>query len=205
LSRDRARLAEPRVTVDVGLLRTAAMGLFTLGWIPVFVLRSERFHERRRHAEPDERRAMWNAALAVTVHVTLAEVALKTAAADAPPAPRLVVGMLVFVVGLAFWMLARHTLVASGRLLDPSVPPPALVAHGPFAVVRHPLALGMVILALGPALTAATPLTWVSFATVVVAMARRCVLDEIELRATFGAAYDAYAAATPRRMIPFAW
>lgn len=188
-----------------GPLHAATMLLFTLGWIPVFFLRSERFHERRRHAEPDERRAMWNAALAVTVHVTLAEVALATAPAGAVPALRLVLGMLVFLVGLAFWTLGRHTLVAYGRLLDPSVPPPTLVTHGPFAVVRHPLALGVVILALGPAVTAASPLIWVSFATVVVTMARRCVQDETELRATFGVAYDAYADATPSRMIPFAW
>lgn len=185
-------------------LRTAAVVLFAAGWVPIFLLRSERFGERHRHAEPDERRAMWNAVLAVTVHVTLAELAIVHAPA-AVPALRLALGMLVFLVGLAFWTLGRRTLVADGGLLDPAVPPPALVTHGPFAIVRHPLALGMVILALGPAVTAATPLTWVSFATVVVAMARRCLQDEAELRATFGAAYDAYAAATSSRMIPFAW
>lgn len=185
-------------------LQTAAVALFAAGWIPVFLFRSERFRDRQRHAEPDERRAMWNAVLAVTVHVTLAELAI-VHAPDAPAATRLVLGMLVFLVGLAFWMLARHTLVAYGRLLDPAVPPTALVTHGPFAIVRHPLALGMVILALGPAVAAATPLTWVSFATVVVAMARRCLQDEKELDATFGAAYAAYAAATPSRLVPFAW
>jgi len=187
------------------VLTTAAIVLFAAGWIPVFLLRSERFTERRRHAEPDERRAMWNAVLAVAVHVSLAELALRDAAAGTLPPVRLVTGMLVFVVGLAFWMLGRHALVAYGRLLDPAVPPPTLVTHGPFAIVRHPLALGMVILALGPAVAAATLLTWVSFATVVVAMARRCLQDEAELHATFGAAYDAYADATRSRMIPFAW
>lgn len=186
-------------------MRPVASATFALGWIPVFFLRSERFRERHRHAAPDERRAMWNAVLAVAVHVTLAELALGDVPGDAPPVLRLVLGVLVFLVGLAFWTLGRQTLVAHGRLLDPAVPPPALVTHGPFAIVRHPLALGMVILALGPAVAAATPLTWVSFTAVVVAMARRCMQDETELCSTFGAAYDAYADATPSRMIPFAW
>jgi protein-S-isoprenylcysteine O-methyltransferase Ste14 len=126
------------------------------------------------------------------------------AAGNGVPASRFAIGMLVFLVGLAFWTLGRHTLVGYGRLLDPAAPPPVLVTQGPFAIVRHPLALGMVILALGPAVAAATPLTWASFAAVVVALARRCTQDEPELRATFGAAYDDYAATT-KRLIPFVW
>ncbi len=189
------------------MLTTAAIVLFAAGWLPVFLLRSERFHERRRHAAPDERRAMWNAVLAVTVHVTLAELALHEAATSGiPPAPLgLVIGMLVFLVGLAFWTLARHTLVALGRLLDPSLPPPTLVTQGPFTIVRHPLALGMVILALGPAVAAGTTLTWASFAVVVVALARRCLQEEADLYATCGDAYATYTTATPSRMIPFVW
>jgi len=201
------------------VLRTAAIALFAAGWIPVFLLRSERYSERHAHAEAEERRAMWNAVLAVAVHVTLCELALHAAGVAMPaaadismpamagngvPAARFAIGMLVFLVGLAFWTLGRHTLVGYGRLLDPSSPPPVLVTHGPFALVRHPLALGMVILALGPAVAAATPLTWASFAVVVVALARRCMQDEPELRATFGAAYDDYAATT-KRLVPFVW
>jgi protein-S-isoprenylcysteine O-methyltransferase Ste14 len=138
------------------------------------------------------------------VHVTFCELALHDVG-DAAPALRLVIGVGVFLVGLAFWLLARHTLVAYGRLLDPASPPPALVTTGPFAIVRHPLALGMVILALGPALAAATAITWVSFAAAVVALARRAVQDEDELRATFGAAYERYAEETPARVIPGLW
>jgi protein-S-isoprenylcysteine O-methyltransferase Ste14 len=186
------------------VLRIAAITLFAAGWIPVFVLRSERFTERRAVASPEERRAMWNAVLAVAVHVTFCQLALHEAG-DAAPAARLAIGSAVFLVGLAFWLLARHTLVAYGRLLDPSAPPPALVTTGPFTIVRHPLALGMVILVLGPALAAATTLTWVSFAAAVVALARRAVQDEGELRATFGAAYERYAEETPARVIPGVW
>ncbi len=187
------------------MLRTLALALFSAGWIPVFVLRSERFSERRAVASVDERRAMLNNALAITVHVTLCELALHEAAPAMLPPLRVVIGMLVFLVGLAFWVLARHTLVAYGRLLDPAVPPPALVTQGPFAIVRHPLALGMVILALGPAVAAATPLTWVSFVVAVVALARRCLLEEDDLRTTFGAGYTAYAEVTAHRLIPFLW
>jgi protein-S-isoprenylcysteine O-methyltransferase Ste14 len=189
---------------DIGWLRGAILLLFTLGWIPVFVLRSERFHERRAAANPDERRAMWNAAAAVTVHVTLAEIALTFPEVE-PPSLRIVIGAAIFVVGLAFWALARHSLVAYGRVLDPTTVPPALVTTGPFAIVRHPLSLGMVILALGPAVAAATGLVWTSFATAVVALARRCHQDEVELHAAFGAEYARYAAATTARLVPFLW
>ncbi|MEB2283578.1 MAG: hypothetical protein B6D46_15025 [Polyangiaceae bacterium UTPRO1] len=187
------------------MLTTAAIVLFAAGWLPVFVFRSERFHARRRHAEPGERRAMWNAVLAIAVHVTLAELAIAGADPDALAPAHLAIGMLIFLVGLAFWALGRRTLAAAGGVRDPAAPPSALVTQGPFAVVRHPLALGVVVLALGPAVAAAAPLTWVSFATVVIAMARRCLQDEAELRAVFGAGYDAYAAATPSRLLPFVW
>jgi protein-S-isoprenylcysteine O-methyltransferase Ste14 len=186
------------------MLRTTVIVIFTFGWIPVFVLRSERFHARRAVATSDGRRAMWNAVAAITVHVTLAEVALTYATAEIP-AVRLALGLAIFAVGLAFWALARHTLVAYGRVLDPTVAPPALITTGPFAIVRHPLALGMVILALGPALAAATTLTWASFATVVVALARRCRQDEDELYETFGDAYAQYADITTARLIPLLW
>ncbi|MEO6029445.1 MAG: hypothetical protein ABIR79_21485, partial [Candidatus Binatia bacterium] len=111
------------------MLTTIAKVLFTIGWIPVFVFRSERFNERRAAATSDERRAMWNVAAAVTVHVTLAEMALRDA--GEVPAVRSLIGIAVFVIGFAFWMLARRALVAYGRLLDPSQPPPALVTTGP--------------------------------------------------------------------------
>ncbi len=185
------------------MLTMIAKVLFTVGWIPVFVLRSERFDERRAAATDDERRAMWNVAAAVTVHVALAEMALREA--GDVPAVRSLIGIAVFAIGLAFWMLARRALVAYGRRLDPSQPPPALVTTGPFAVVRHPLALGVVILALGPAVTAATPLTWVSFIVVVLALTRRCIQDEVELHATFGADYERYATTTMARLIPYVW
>jgi protein-S-isoprenylcysteine O-methyltransferase Ste14 len=182
---------------------TVASAVFALGWIPVFLLRSERFAERRAVASERERRSMLNAVLAVTVHVVLCELALR---ADGPPPPtmRLVIGMLIFAVGLAFWLLARRTLVAYGRVLDPTAAPSALVTTGPFAIVRHPLALGILIMALGPAVAASTGLTWASLAAVGVAMARRCWDDEQELYATFGIAYERYAATTPR-LIPYVW
>jgi protein-S-isoprenylcysteine O-methyltransferase Ste14 len=182
---------------------TVASAVFALGWIPVFLLRSERFGERRAVASDRERRSMMNAVLAVTVHVVLCELALR---ADGPPPPaaRLGIGVSIFAVGLAFWLLARRTLVAYGRLLDPAEAPRSLVTTGPFAIVRHPLALGVVILALGPAVAASTGLTWASLAAVGAAMARRCWDDEQELYATFGAVYERYAASTPR-LIPFLW
>jgi protein-S-isoprenylcysteine O-methyltransferase Ste14 len=183
---------------------TAAVAIFALGWVPVFLLRSERLRARTSVATPDVRRAIWNAVAAVTVHVILVELALTSPDGPAPPTLTLAIAIAVFVLGLAFWGLARHTLVTNGRFLDPAQPPPMLVTTGPFSLVRHPLALGMIILALGPALAATRILTWVSFAVVVLAMARRCLQDEVELFETFGEAYERYAATTPR-LVPFVW
>ena len=185
-------------------LATLAVLLFAVAWIPVVLLRDGRSPQRRTEPAPDERRSAWNAALAVVVHVTLAALALRDAGADAAPV-RLVTGILVALVGLAFWTLAWQALAADGLRRDPTAPTPALVTHGPFAIVRHPLALGMAILALGPAVAAATALTWASFAAVVAALARRAMQDEVELRATFGTAYATYAEATRNRLIPFVW
>jgi protein-S-isoprenylcysteine O-methyltransferase Ste14 len=183
--------------------RTVALIVFAAGWLPVFLLRSERFGERRAVANENERRSMWNALAAVTVHVVLSQLALRSADVP-PPTLRLVIGVLTFATGFAFWLLARRALVDYGHMLDPSAPPPTLVTTGPFAIVRHPLALGIVIMALGPALAAATALTWASFAVVVVAMARRCHEDEQQLYAIFGDAYERYAESTPQ-LIPFVW
>lgn len=183
---------------------TTAIVVFTVGWVPVFLLRSEPLRARTQAASPDERRAIWNAIAAVTVHVVLVELALSRPEGPPPGTAQLAIGIAVFGIGLAFWTLARRTLVGTRRFLDPTRPPPALVTSGPYTLVRHPLALGMLILALGPAVAAGRSLTWASFGAVAVTMARRCLQEEDELAATFGAAYERYAAATPR-LVPFVW
>jgi len=185
-------------------MRAAALALFVLGWVPVFVLRSERFSERRAAEGADVVRWMWITALVVTLHVTLVEVVLTMPGPFTPAGPRVAAGMMVFALGLVIWTLGRRALVDFSRRLDPASTPSALVTTGPFALVRHPLAFGMILLALGPAFAAGTAATWVTFAAVVGALVQRCRQDEHELHAVFGNAYARYAARTAR-LVPFVW
>ncbi len=181
---------------------TLALALFAVAWIPIMAFGGAIRRRGPGGPVPEDRRATWNTVFAIGVHLTFTGLALRDADADAS-AVRLVIGVSVALVGLAFWTLARLT--RGARTSDSAAPTEGLVTHGPFAVVRHPLALGMVIVALGPAVAAATPLTWASFGAVVAALARRCMQDEAELRAASGAAYAAYADATRSRLIPFVW
>lgn len=185
----------------------AAVVLFALGWIPVFRYRSEHVGEALVAASGAARRWIPLTIAAVSLHVTLVEILLTTYLlvwpATAPGAPRLAGGIGVFAAGLGWWSWARLRLGPLAQPLDPRRPPAELITSGPFAVVRHPLALGTLAAALGPAIAAGSA-SWLSFAAVAVCLAQRCKQDEPGLRAAFGAAYDRYAART-RRLLPFLW
>jgi protein-S-isoprenylcysteine O-methyltransferase Ste14 len=182
-----------------------ALALFALGWLPVFRYRSEHVQEALAAAAPGMRRWIPLTIAAVSLHVTLCEVLLTWQALGtrAASGARVAIGCAVFVAGLAWWAWARGRLGPFDRPLDPASPPAALIVRGPFAVVRHPLALGTLVAALGPALAVGS-LAWLSFAAVALCLAERCKQDEVGLHAAFGAAYDAYAART-RRLVPFLW
>jgi protein-S-isoprenylcysteine O-methyltransferase Ste14 len=199
----------------------AALLLFTVGWIPVFRYRSEHVTTKLAAASPAERRWIPLTATAITLHVSLAQLFLTLslpsitgaiASADVLGADtraniaegRIVVGMLVFSVGLAWWFWARRSLGPLDRFVDTVNPPRVLLVTGPFAVVRHPLALGTLLCALGPAIAAGAGATWVTFAGSAVCLAQRCLQDEELLWRVFGNAYGDYAART-RRLVPFVW
>jgi len=186
------------------VLRALAVLVFAIGWIPIFRLRSEPLRERLAVAAASERRWITFTVIAVSAHVTLVELVLTLPAARAIPVWRLAAGIGVFAAGLLWWAWARWHLVPPGRRLDPHAAPTGLVVSGPFAVVRHPLALGMLVVALGPAVAAASWLGWTTFAAVALGLAQRCRQDEAELHAVFGAAYARYAART-WRLVPPVW
>jgi protein-S-isoprenylcysteine O-methyltransferase Ste14 len=79
---------------------------------------------------------------------------------------------------------------------DPALP--TLVLRGPFRLVRHPQALGTLLLAAAAGLGAGRASVWlvaVAFVSLVIALARR---QDHACAAQFGAAYDRY-----RRAVPF--
>lgn len=187
----------------------AAAVIFLLGWIAIFFYRSEHVGPKLAVATPAERRWIPLTIVVVSVHTTLAEAFLTMPivlgkSAVAFSSLRLGAGVALFGGGLAWWAWARRSLGPLGRPLDTTRPPAELIVTGPFAVVRHPLALGTLLIALGPAVVVGALATWVTFVAVALCLARRCGQDEDELRAVFGEAYARYAART-RRLVPFVW
>ncbi|GIV80386.1 MAG: isoprenylcysteine carboxyl methyltransferase [Litorilinea sp.] len=73
-----------------------------------------------------------------------------------------------------------------------------LATTGPYAYVRHPQYVGFVAVLLGFLVQWPTLLTLAMFPVLVWMYARLARIEEHEVRARFGAAYDAYAAQLPR-------
>jgi protein-S-isoprenylcysteine O-methyltransferase Ste14 len=94
-----------------------------------------------------------------------------------------------------FWLLssAWHVLYQAQRQQT-------LATAGPYARIRHPQYVAFVLILLGFLLQWPTLLTLVMFPILVAMYARLAVTEEAEMRQSFGAAFDAYAARTPRFM-----
>jgi protein-S-isoprenylcysteine O-methyltransferase Ste14 len=111
-----------------------------------------------------------------------------------------IVGALVIAVGgaIACWAVAS---CASWRFRAQLAPGHQLATGGPFRLVRHPIYLGLDLLALGSALWAPTPVLWFAFVLMVVGGDLRARAEEKLLAASFGDAYDDYCRRT-RRFLP---
>lgn len=112
-----------------------------------------------------------------------------------------VAGAALAVVGLAFATWAARTL---GRSLTPFPRPPAdgaLVASGPYRVVRHPVYAGAILFFLGWSLFAG-PLALALTAALSVLWAFKARLEERHLRARDAAGYAAYERRVPHRLVP---
>lgn len=73
-----------------------------------------------------------------------------------------------------------------------------LATSGPYSYVRHPQYVGFVLVLLGFLVQWPTLLTLIMFPVLVAMYVRLSLAEEREARASFGAAYDAYAAQVPR-------
>ena len=73
-----------------------------------------------------------------------------------------------------------------------------LATTGPYARIRHPQYVAFVLILLGFLLQWPTLLTLLMFPILLVMYTRLAITEEAEMRARFGAAFDAYAARTPR-------
>ncbi|MBI3766868.1 MAG: isoprenylcysteine carboxylmethyltransferase family protein [Deltaproteobacteria bacterium] len=192
------------------ITRVATLFVFSAGWIPVFRYRSEHLTTKLAAASAAEQRWIPITVVVVSFHVSLAQLLLTLPLLGLVPVPavnetpRFLLGIAIYVAGLALWFWARRSLGPLDRFVDTVNPPTQLLVSGPFGIVRHPLALGTILCALGPAVATGAPITWLTFAASAFCVAKRCLQDEDLLWTAFGTAYGAYAART-RRLLPFVW
>ena len=97
------------------------------------------------------------------------------------------------VIGGGFWLIA-----AAWRVLFAAQKRGELATTGAYAHLRHPQYLGLILIMVGFLLQWPTLATLIMFPVLVVVYRRLALREERDVRASFGAAYDAYAATTPR-------
>ena len=76
-----------------------------------------------------------------------------------------------------------------------------LATGGPFRILRHPIYMGLNLLALGTAIWVPTTIVWAAFLLMVMGSDLRARAEEKLLGQAFGRSYDEYCART-RRFIP---
>ena len=96
-------------------------------------------------------------------------------------------------LGFGFYLLAN-----AWRVLYDAQRRNALATSGPYARIRHPQYVAFVLILLGFLLQWPTLLTLAMFPILLVMYGRLAVNEEAEMRKRFGAAFEAYAAHTPR-------
>ena len=76
-----------------------------------------------------------------------------------------------------------------------------LATGGPFRILRHPIYMGLNLLALGSALWVPTAIVWAAFVLMAIGSDLRARAEEILLKQAFDPAYGEYCART-RRFVP---
>ena len=111
-----------------------------------------------------------------------------------------VVGTLVMAGGAALMCWARvhfHSWRFRAKLDEGH----QLATEGPFRYLRHPIYMGLNLLALGTAIWVPTPFVWAGFVLMVLGSDLRARAEETLLDQAFGPTYRAYRART-RRFVP---
>lgn len=116
------------------------------------------------------------------------------------PLGQQIAGTLVIALGAA---LMSSALVAfkSWRLQARLEVGHQLATGGPFRLVRHPIYMGLNLLALGSAIWLPTVTLWIGVVLMALGSDLRACAEERVLRQAFGPVYDAYCART-RRFLP---
>jgi protein-S-isoprenylcysteine O-methyltransferase Ste14 len=112
------------------------------------------------------------------------------------PAACTAIGAVVAVAGAVLHVGARRTLGTAWATRPDGAAD--LIEHGPYRVVRHPLYLGLVLLAVGTIAAHPSLPTIVGGLGLLVGLAAKIPQEERALASTFGARWDAYSRDVPR-------
>ncbi len=175
--------------------------IFTIGWIPVFMYRTEEFTEALPSYSGMERLWSFLTPAALALHCTLAA----TIAAFAEVSPwAMALGAAVYATAAVFWLSGRTLISPLHVRRLPDEPPTQLRRDGAFGVVRHPLYFSYLLACAAPVIVVPRGTLLITFAVCALVLAGRAVIEEWRLRAQLGEEYDDYCR-TVKRLIPFVW
>lgn len=113
-----------------------------------------------------------------------------------------IVGLVLFVVGLTFAIIAVGTL---GRFYSSTlvtIQDHQLITHGVYRFTRHPIYLGVIIMCFGVPMYASSLYGFLTMSALIPILLNRIRMEERMLTEEFGDAYRTYAETTSR-LIPF--
>jgi protein-S-isoprenylcysteine O-methyltransferase Ste14 len=188
------------------------LGLTTALW--TFFLINFLKHDRqlverrlqRRETEPEHRRSQKVFPLIVFAALLVAGLDFRFGWSRAlRPVPLGVValGLVLAVTGycLVFWVMKTNTFAASTIRVETGQ---NVIDRGPYALVRHPMYLGMVMTALGIPLALASYVALPVFALLLPLLVYRLIHEERTLRRNLPG-YPEYCDRTRRRLVPWLW
>jgi protein-S-isoprenylcysteine O-methyltransferase Ste14 len=175
--------------------------IFTVGWLPPFLWRTEPIAQALPTYGRGERLSTLATAIALSVHMVAGCVLLTLV--DVPPL-RALLALAVFSFGIGFWYWGRRLIGPLWQRRMPDEPPPALRRSGAFGVVRHPLYFSYLTAASAPVIATLDPRLLASYAVCAAVLGMRAVTEEKRLRAQLGAQYEEYTREV-KRLVPFVW
>jgi len=185
------------------ILGVALAAFYTLGWIPLFVIRPESMRDSLPRYSRGERIAAVSTTVVMSVHVTLS--CLSASNAASLPFWPAVASAVLFAGGIAFWIWARRMI---GPIFQKRVPdelPTQLQTTGAFGLVRNPLYLGALLAAGAPLLALPRPYLAGTFVLCCLLLATRARQDEARMLAQLGPEYESYCRQVRRRLVPLIW